>query len=92
MKNTLTLDKFNQMIKTVDKIKDNNILFGLKLIESEYMVDKIQRKKHKKKRINKKWRKKYGFIAIPKKDFYQFGNNIIAHPVMIYELRKHLKS
>lgn len=46
---------------------------GLRLIESKYMVDKHQNRKRRKKRINKKWAKKYGFNVTPKQDIYRDG-------------------
>ena len=42
-------------------------LIGFEFIESEFMTERIQNKTHHKKRINKKWRKKYGFKDLPKK-------------------------
>lgn len=82
---TLTFDNFKwnpyQFYKS---------FFGLEFIESKYMVDKFQKRKHKKKRINKKWMKIYGFIKVPKKEFYQMGNKIIAHPEVIKLMIRHL--
>lgn len=31
------------------------------------LIDKVQRRRHKKKRINKKWAKRYGYINVYKK-------------------------
>lgn len=63
---------------------------GYKFIESLVMVDKIQKRRHKKWRINKKWIKRYGFIEIPKKDVYIMGKNIIGHPIVIDVIKKEL--
>jgi len=44
---------------------------------------KVQRRKHRKKRINKKWAKRYGFKTVYKKyavDISKFSNNPNAKP------------
>ena len=45
--------------------KSINDLMGFRLVESEAVVKDVQRRTHKKKRINKKWLKKYGTIQVP---------------------------
>lgn len=58
--------------------------YGYKLVESEQCVEFVQRKTHKKKRINKKWLRKYGHKAVPMKDkVIVAGGKIFAHPVMM---------
>lgn len=42
-----------------------DILNGKKVIISSYITKEVQCRKHKKKRINKKWLKKYGYKRIP---------------------------
>lgn len=42
-----------------------------------------QKKTHKAKRINKKWRKKYGFVDIPDKNVYYINNMIVGHSITI---------
>ena len=59
---------------------------GYQLIEVSCMADKVQARTHKKKRINKKWRKRYGMKEIPWKKFFVFEDKIYAHPVMIQRL------
>ena len=58
---------------------------GYKLIETPYMSDKVQARTHKKKRINKKWKKRYGMKDVPWKKFFVNTNDgtIYAHPQMI---------
>lgn len=58
---------------------------GYKLIETPYMADKMQARTHKKKRINKKWKKRYGMKDIPWKKFFVNTNDgtIYGHPQMI---------
>lgn len=38
---------------------------GFKLIETDVITKEVQVRKHKKKRINKKWAKRYGFKKVP---------------------------
>ena len=66
-----------------------NMLNGLQVIENKLLVKGTrQRKTHKCKRINKKWRKKYGFIDIPDKNLYRVDNYIVGHPITIRKLIK----
>lgn len=60
---------------------------GYRLIESPYMCDKVQARKHKKKRINKKWLKRYGMKEKPwSKLLITDSGMIIGHPKMIARL------
>ena len=65
---------------------------GFKIIESKSCVDfkQVQRRKHKKKRINKKWLKRYGEITktVPSDKIYIFDNVVSGHPVTIAKLIK----
>lgn len=47
-----------------------------------------QKKINKTKRINKKWKKKYGYINIPDKQVYIIDNKIYGHPITINKLLK----
>lgn len=58
-------------------------MMGYKFIENIHMVDRFQNKKHRTKRINKKYAKKYGFTTIPKKELFVTGMSIIGHPSII---------
>ena len=66
---------------------------GFKLIGTDFIVKKIQARKHKKKRINKKWLKKYGYKDIP--DYEQIivvDGCIFAQPRTIEKLIRVIKS
>lgn len=65
-----------------------NALTGFQLVPCESCKDIIQVRRHKKKRINKKWLKRYGTKEVPWRKFYVAedgygGRMIIAHPTMI---------
>ena len=64
-----------------------NSIFGYDIIAVPYMADIVQARTHKKKRINKKWRKRYGVREVPWKKFYVEGNRIYCHPKMIDKLK-----
>lgn len=51
------------------------------------MTDVVQVRTHKKKRINKKWRKYYGFKKVPSKVCYIIDNKIYCHPNMIEKIK-----
>lgn len=69
-----------------DEYNYNNI-FGYDIIGVPYMADIVQARTHKKKRINKKWRKRYGVREVPWKKFYIEGNKIYCHPKMIEKIK-----
>ena len=51
---------------------------GMKVYESEFAMTAEQIKKHRKKRINKKWLKRYGTKQVP--CMYMVAGDLIAHP------------
>lgn len=60
-----------------------NGFFGYQLIGVSHMADIVQARTHKKKRINKKWRKRYGMKEVPWKKCFVVDDKIYAHPKMI---------
>lgn len=68
---------------------------GYKIVTNHYVGDEtqIQIRSHKKKRINKKYRKKYGMRTIFKANgkIYVLDNYIIVHPDDYKKLEKLLK-
>lgn len=67
-------------------------LDGYRLIEAPFMCDKVQARKHKKKRINKKWLKRYGVKEIPwSKIVITAEKRIFAHPQMITRIIEEMK-
>ena len=63
-------------------------LFGHPVISTRYCSDLVQARTHKKKRINKKWRKRYGFKNVPWKKIVLFDGKIYGHPEVIERLIK----
>ena len=49
--------------------------FGMDIIITECITKDIQRRKHKKCRINKKWLKRYGYKCVPDNDKIILSNN-----------------
>lgn len=66
-----------------------NSIFGYQIIGVPYMADKVQARKHKKKRINKKWRKRYGMRDVPWKIFYidKVNRSIYCHLKMVEKIK-----
>lgn len=62
------------------------ILNGYKVVASEYYCDIVQARKHRKKRINKKWLKRYGMKSVPRKDLLIFDGYIVGQPSVIDKL------
>lgn len=66
-------------------------LDGYTIVEAPFMCDKVQARTHKKKRINKKWRKRYGMKEIPwTKLVITENKRIFGHPKMIARLKKEM--
>ena len=65
-------------------------LKGYEFIADESMIDVIPNKSHKKKRISKKWNKKYGITAVPSQEKRIMGDKIFAHPKLIEELKQRI--
>lgn len=61
---------------------------GIPVFVSKGIVKSVQKRKHKKKRINKKWKKKYGLKEVPCTVFAD-AIGIFMHP-KIYEKVKQL--
>lgn len=66
---------------------------GYQVITTRYCADIVQARTHKKKRINKKWRKRYGMKEVPWKRILILENEktIIMHPDILDGLRKKMK-
>jgi hypothetical protein len=63
--------------------------YGYQLIATDEVCSKLVRaRRHKKKRIDKKWRKRYGYKRIPTRDVYIVGNTIYAHSKLIEALKQ----
>lgn len=68
------------------------MFWGYELIASDACADKVQARRHRKKRINKKWRKRYGMKSVPwRKVFITADRKIIGHPSMIDALIVEMK-
>lgn len=63
------------------------------VILSKKIVDNskwVQAKTHKKKRINKKWRKRYGMIHPPSSQAILIDNKLYVHPLTWKKMKKQL--
>ena len=62
-------------------------LMGYRLIETTAITKEVQRRTHPKRRINKKWLKRYGYkTVLDDGRIIQFGDCIIATPNTIKKL------
>ena len=60
---------------------------GLRLIETTAITKEVQRRTHHKRRINKKWLKRYGYkTVLDDGRIIQFGDCIYATPNTIKKL------
>ena len=48
---------------------------GMEIIITEHITKDIQKRKHKKRRINKKYLKRYGYKCVPDNDKIIMSNN-----------------
>lgn len=63
---------------------------GYKILITEYITKDIQRRTHKKKRINKKWLKRYGMKIVPDNTKILLVNNTLMMTEKCYEKLKNL--
>lgn len=67
-------------------------LNGYRLIASDAVKKRIQRRTHRKKRVNKKWLKKYGYMYVPDDEhIYIMGDCIVGTPKTIEKIIKQYK-
>ena len=67
--------------------------FGMEICITEWITKDIQRRKHKKRRINKKWLKRYGYKCVPDNDKMIVFNNKLFMTKGAYEkVKKGIKS
>ena len=60
---------------------------GLRLIETTAITKQVQRRTHRKRRINKKWAKRYGYkTVLDDEKIIQFGDCILATPNTIKKI------
>lgn len=63
---------------------------GYKILITEYITKDVQRRTHKKKRINKKWLKRYGMKIVPDNTKILLVNNALIMTEKCYEKLKKL--
>lgn len=61
-----------------------------KILITEYITKNIQRRTHRKKRINKKWLKRYGMKIVPDNTKILLVNNTLMMTEKCYEKLKKL--
>lgn len=65
---------------------------GFNIVETTAITKKVQRRTHKKRRINKKWLKRYGYkTVLDDTKVIVFGNNILVTPRMEKRIIKEVK-
>ena len=67
--------------------------FGMEIVITEWITKDIQRRKHKKHRINKKWLKRYGYKCVPDNDkMIAFNNKLFMTKGAYEKIKKGIKS
>ena len=64
---------------------------GIEIVQNPELVLKFRVKRHRKKRIDKKWLKRYGYRTVPDKQVYLYTGDIdrkmlIVHPYYYWDL------
>ena len=76
-----------------EQFDGNSYLYGMRLIATTFITKKIPRRKHRKKRINKKWLKRYGYREVPDYGRVAIANGcILAQPKTIEWLIESVKN
>lgn len=63
---------------------------GYKILITEYITKDIQKRTHRKKRVNKKWLKRYGMKIVPDNTKILLVNNTLMMTEKCYEKLKKL--
>lgn len=63
-------------------------MMGFRIIEDASLIDRKQNRTHRKRRINKKWAKRYGFTETPKREIFRVGDFLLVHPLVAKALRE----
>lgn len=66
-------------------MQNDKWLYGKPIIITECITKDVQRRKHRKKRINKKWLKRYGFKSVPDNDKVVIFEDILIMTQKCYE-------
>lgn len=86
---TFDFEKFSERLTTL--MEQNSYYFGLRIVTDASLGKMVQARTHKKKRINKKWRKRFGFKSVPDGDkIYVIppAGVIVMHPGTYEKLKK----
>lgn len=69
-------------------MKDYKAMFtGVQVIACEWMTTGVRpKRRHKRKRIQKKWIKRYGYEPIPNKQVYLIDGKLCGHPKTINKI------
>lgn len=60
---------------------------GFRLVETTAITKQVQRRTHRKRRINKKWLKRYGYkTVLDDERIIQFGDCLLATPNTIKKI------
>ena len=66
---------------------------GMEIVITECLTKDIQRRTHKKRRINKKWLKRYGYKCVPDNDkMIVFNNKLFMTKGAYAKVKKGIKS
>lgn len=86
-------EKFSEQATTF--MEQNSSYFGLRIVTDVSLGKMVQARTHKKKRINKKWRKRFGFKSVPDGDKVYVippAGVILMHPGTYEKLKKSAKN
>lgn len=65
---------------------------GFRLIETTAITKQIQRRTHRKRRINKKWLKRYGYkTVLDDGRLFRYGDCVFGTPKTIKKIIEYLK-
>lgn len=72
---------------------ESGYLNGIRIFTTNMITKDVQARKHKKKRINKKWLKRYGYKCVPDDTKVYATNDMLFMTKRCYQkLKKHIDS
>lgn len=64
---------------------------SMNLFSNPLLTITVQARTHRRNRINKKWRKQYGYKQVPDPSVYRIGGSLYAHPETIKRIERTLE-
>lgn len=87
------IEAMGESLRLLRKAQEQAVFYGTRIVETPHLSKEVQCRRHRKKRINKKWRKRYGMKRVPDPNMILIyndpvgGRTVYVHPKMAEKVR-----